>query len=115
MAQDGVTDYELSVDRGSVVRFYLTNVANTRTFNVVFGGATIKVVASDVSKYEREEWVESIVIGPAERYVVEVLFDEPGELAIDNSIQAIDDFMGRFHPHVKKLGTVRVIGHARRG
>ena len=108
MLVNGVTDYELSVDRGSVVRFYLTNVANTRTFNVVFGGATIKVVASDVSKYEREEWVESIVIGPAERYVVEVLFDEPGELAIDNSIQAIDDFMGRFHPHVKKLGTVRV-------
>ena len=108
MLVNGVTDCELSVDRGSVVRFYLTNVANTRTFNVVFGGATIKVVASDVSKYEREEWVESIVIGPAERYVVEVLFDEPGELAIDNSIQAIDDFMGRFHPHVKKLGTVRV-------
>lgn len=108
MLVNGLPDFELEVDRGSVVRFYLTNVANTRTFNVVFGGASIKVVASDVSKYEREQWVESVVIGPAERYVVEVLFDEPGELSIDNSIQAIDDFMGRFHPHVDELGTVRV-------
>ncbi len=108
MLVNGLTDYELPVERGSVVRFYLTNVANTRTFNVVFGGAPVKVVASDVSKYEREEWVESVVIGPAERYIVEVLFDEPGDVPIDNSIQAIDDFMGRFHPHVDNLGTVRV-------
>jgi suppressor of ftsI len=108
MLVNGLTDYQLSVDQGSVVRFYLTNVANTRTFNVVFGGAPIKVVASDVSKYEREEWVESIVIGPAERYIVEVLFDEPGDVSIDNSIQAIDDFMGRFHPHIDVLGSVRV-------
>ena len=64
MLVNGLTDYVLDVERGSVVRFYLTNVANTRTFNVVFGGAPIKVVASDVSKYEREEWVESVVIGP---------------------------------------------------
>jgi FtsP/CotA-like multicopper oxidase with cupredoxin domain len=108
MLANGVTDFELELARGSVVRFYLTNVANTRTFNIVFGGAPIKIVASDVSKYEREEWVESIVIGPAERYIVEVLFDEPGEVSIDNSIQAIDDFMGRFHPHIDRLGTVRV-------
>jgi len=108
MLVNGLTDYELPVERGSVVRFYLTNVANSRTFNVVFGGAPIKVVASDVSKYEREEWVSSVVIGPAERYVVEVLFDEPGDHEIVNSIQAIDDFMGKFEPQVQKLGLVRV-------
>ncbi len=108
MLVNGVTDYELSVERGSVVRFYLTNVANSRTFNVVFGGAPIKVVASDVSKYEHEVSVSSVVIGPAERYIVEVLFDEPGDLEIVNSIQAIDDFMGRFEPQVQKLATIRV-------
>ena len=32
--------------RGEVVRFYLTNVASSRTFNLSFGGAPIKVVAS---------------------------------------------------------------------
>ena len=108
MLVNGVPDYELSVERGEVVRFFLTNVANSRTFNVVFGGAPVKIVGSDVSKYEREERVESVVIGPAERYIVEVLFDEPGDVEIVNSIQAIDDFMGKFHPRVDRLATVHV-------
>ncbi|MBH17706.1 MAG: copper oxidase [Acidobacteria bacterium] len=105
---NGTTDYQLEVDRGEVVRFYITNVANTRTFNMVFGGARVKVVASDVSKFEREEWVESVVIAPAERYVVEVQFDEPGEVELTNSIQAIDDFMGEFYYQLKSLGRVTV-------
>ena len=108
MLVNGVTDYRLDVDRGDVVRFYLTNVANTRTFNVVFGGAPIKIVGSDVSKYEREERVNSVVIAPAERYIVEVLFDEAGEVPVTNSIQAIDEFRGEFYPHTDLLGTVLV-------
>ena len=108
MLVNGTTDYRLGVARGDVVRFYLTNVANTRTFNVVFGGAPIKIVGSDVSKYEREEWVDSVVIAPAERYIVEVKFDEAGDVPITNSIQAIDDFRGEFYPHTDLLGTVVV-------
>jgi len=108
MLVNGTTDYELAVNKGDVVRFYLTNVANSRTFNVVFGGAPIKIIASDVSKYEREERVGSVIIAPAERYVVEVMFDESGTFEITNSIQAVNHFRGEFYPHVDKLGTVTV-------
>ena len=108
MLVNGTTDYRLDVAKGDVVRFYLTNVANTRTFNVVFGPAPIKIVGSDVSKYEREEWVDSVVIAPAERYIVEVKFDEAGDVPVTNSIQAIDDFRGEFYPHTDLLGTVVV-------
>ncbi len=112
MLVNGETDYRLDVARGDVVRFYLTNVANTRTFNVVFGGARIKIVGSDVSKYEREEWVDSVVIAPAERYIVEVKFDEAGEVPMTNSIQAIDDFRGEFYPHTDMLGMIVVANSA---
>ena len=112
MLVNGTTDYRLTVRRGEVVRFYLTNVANTRTFNVTFGGARVKVVASDVSKFEREQWVDSVVIAPAERYVVEARFDDPGEVPIENTIQAINHFRGEFYPHVDHLGTV-VVGDER--
>ena len=108
MLANGRTDYRLSVKRGEVVRFFLTNVANSRTFNVTFGGAPIKVVASDISKFEREVRVGSVPIAPAERYVVEVRFDEPGEVALTNSIQAINHFRGEFYPHVDTLGLVHV-------
>lgn len=108
MLVNGAPGYSLHVQRGEVVRFYLTNVANSRTFNVVFGGAKVKVVASDVSKFEREVWVNSVPIAPAERYVVEVQFEDAGETYITNSIQAINHFRGEFYPHVDTLGTVTV-------
>src|SRR4051812_16118665 len=69
---NGEPRYSLSVKKGEVVRFYLTNVSNTRTFNLSFPGARMKVVAGDVSNFEREAWVESVVIASAERYVVQV-------------------------------------------
>lgn len=108
MLTNGVPDYTIDIQQGEVVRYYLTNVANSRTFNVTFGGAPIKIVASDVSKFEREEWVQSVPIGPAERYVVEVHYADAGTVAITNSIQAINHFRGEFYPHVDTLALVHV-------
>ena len=105
---NGGTDRALEVRRGEVVRFYLTNVANTRTFNVRFDGARVKVVASDVGRYEREQWVESVVIGPAERYIVDVRFPEPGQVSVVNAIQAVNHVRGTFAPQVDTLVRVTV-------
>lgn len=112
MMVNGETDYRLEARRGEVVRFYLTNVANSRTFNVTFGGAKVKVVASDVSRFEREQWVGSVVIAPAERYVVDVRFDHPGEILIANTVQAINHFRGEFYPQVDTLSIVTVSDEA---
>ena len=105
---NGEPDYRLSVKRGEVVRFMLTNVSNTRTYNLVFGGAQMKVVGADVSKFEREEWVESVVIAPAQRYIIEARFGDPGELAITNNVQAINHILGEFYRSVDTLGTITV-------
>ena len=98
----------MEIDRGEVVRFLLTNVANVRTFNLSFGGAPIRLIASDLSHFEREEWVESVVIAPAERYVVEVRFDEPGDFAVENRVRAIDHMYGSFFQEVDTIALVRV-------
>ncbi len=105
---NGRPDYRLRVDQGEVVRFNLTNVANSRTFNLLFDGAPIKLIASDVSRFEREAWVDNIPIAPAERYVAEVKFDKPGAYVFTNTIQAIDHFRGEFYPHVDTLGIITV-------
>ncbi|MDP2498971.1 MAG: multicopper oxidase domain-containing protein [Candidatus Palauibacterales bacterium] len=105
---NGEPRYRLEVDRGEVVRFYLTNVANTRTFNLSFGDLPTKVVASDLSRFEREARSPNVVLAPAERYVVEVRFDEPGTVPILNRVQAIDHVYGNFFTQVDTLGTVRV-------
>ena len=105
---NGETRWSLVAAKGEVVRFYLTNVSNSRTWNVSFAGARMKVVASDVSRFEREEWVESVVLAPAERYVVEVRFDRPGKHALVNAVQAINHYAGEFEAEVDTLGTVTV-------
>ncbi len=110
MLVNGITDYNLDIQAGDVVRFYLTNVANTRTFNVTFDGARIKVIADDVSKLEREQFVSSVIIAPAERYIVDVYFDEARTYTITNSIQAIDHFRGIFVPETHDLGTITATG-----
>ena len=79
MLVNGEPRWRLDARRGEVVRFHLTNAGNVRVFNLSFAGARMKVVAADVGRFEREEWVESVAIAPAERYVVDVRFDRPGE------------------------------------
>ncbi|MEO8334659.1 MAG: multicopper oxidase family protein [bacterium] len=105
---NGEPRYSLNVQRGEVVRFALTNVANARIFNLSFAGARMKVVATDVGKYEREAWVSSVVIGPAERYVVDVEFATPGRVALLNRVQALEHMYGTISPEVDTLGSIEV-------
>ena len=136
---NGEPRYTLAVKDGEVVRFHLTNASNTRTFNISFianewyeshlrgvaeplkeaanGRLPIKVVATDVSKFEREEWAESVVIAPAERYVIEVHFPgkRAGELLsgqesylLVNQVQGINHRQGVFRPEISMLGEIDV-------
>jgi FtsP/CotA-like multicopper oxidase with cupredoxin domain len=80
----GESDLALEAKRGEVIRFYFTNTANTRVFNVTLPGARMKLVGADSGHYEREEFVEEALLAPSERVVVDVLFEEPGELALEH-------------------------------
>jgi FtsP/CotA-like multicopper oxidase with cupredoxin domain len=80
----GETDLSLRAQPGEVVRFYLTNTANTRVFKVVLPGARMKLVGGDSGRVEREELVDHVVLAPSERVVVDVLFDGPGELVLEH-------------------------------
>jgi FtsP/CotA-like multicopper oxidase with cupredoxin domain len=80
----GEPDLALSARLGEVVRFYLTNTANTRVFKVKLPGARMKLVGGDSGRCEHEEFVEDVVLAPSERTVVDVLFDEPGPLTLEH-------------------------------
>jgi FtsP/CotA-like multicopper oxidase with cupredoxin domain len=107
---NGEPQWRASVRRGEIVRFFLTNVSSTRVFNLSFQGAKsrIKIVASDLSRYERETWVDNITIAPAERFIVDVQFAEAGEVALLNRVRAIDHIMARFFDETQTLGIVGV-------
>ena len=105
---NGDPNYELTVRRGEIIRFYLTNASNARQYNLSFPGARMKVVGSDVGRFEREEWVSNVVLAPAERYIVDVEFSRAGRVALVNRVQALDHVLGVFWPEIDTLGVVRV-------
>jgi FtsP/CotA-like multicopper oxidase with cupredoxin domain len=80
----GETDLSLSARLGEVVRFYLTNTANTRVFKVVLPGARMKLVGGDSGRVERERFVDNVVLAPSERVVVDILFDHAGDLTLEH-------------------------------
>jgi FtsP/CotA-like multicopper oxidase with cupredoxin domain len=74
----------LSARAGEVVRLWLTNTANTRVFNVTVPGARLKLVGGDSGRVEHQEFVSEVLLSPSERAVVDVLVDQPGELALEH-------------------------------
>jgi FtsP/CotA-like multicopper oxidase with cupredoxin domain len=84
MLTAGELELSLAAKQGEVVRFYLTNTANTRVFDVALPGARMKLVGGDSGHVEREEFVEDVVLAPSERVVVDVLFEQSGEFQLEH-------------------------------
>jgi len=81
---NGETEFRLTARRNEVVRLYLTNTANTRVFRVGLPGARIKLVGGDSGHVEHERFVEDVVLAPSERVVIDVLFEQIGELTLEH-------------------------------
>ena len=105
---NGEPDYRVEAYAGEVIRLFLTNVSNVRTWNLSIPGARMKLVAGDVSRFEREEWVENVAIAPAERYVVDIQFRSSGKFRLLNRVQALDHQTGAYLPETDTLATFHV-------
>ena len=75
---NGEERLEASVALGEVVRLHLVNTANTRIFNVAIPDARMKLVGGDSGRYQRETFVEEVLLAPSERAIVDVQFDRAG-------------------------------------
>ena len=96
----GEPDLHLEARPGEVVRFYFTNTANTRVFNVSLPGAQIKLVGADAGHYEHETFVEDVLLAPSERVVLDVLFPDAGELELQHQTPE----------HTYRLASITVTG-----
>jgi FtsP/CotA-like multicopper oxidase with cupredoxin domain len=84
MLLNGETDFSFDAAVGEVVRLYLTNTANVRPFNLRIPGAQLKLVGADGGRIEREVFVDSVLLAPSERAVVDVRFEQAGRLPIEH-------------------------------
>ena len=81
---NGQPDLAFDARVGEVVRLYLTATANTRHFNVGMRGARMKLIGGDSGRCEKERFVETVLIAPSERAVVDVLFERPGSAVLEH-------------------------------
>jgi FtsP/CotA-like multicopper oxidase with cupredoxin domain len=102
MLTNGETRFSAEAAVGEVVRLSLVNTANTRVFNVGLPGARMKLVGGDSGRYERETFVEQVMLAPSERAIVDVLFEAPGEVVLEH----------RTPDGAYELGEFRVAGNA---
>src|SRR6184192_1752291 len=84
MLINGETEFSGQAAAGEVVRLYLVNTANTRIFNFAVRGARAKLVCGDSGRYERETFVDAVLLAPSERAVVDLLFDTPGDVRLEH-------------------------------
>src|SRR6266487_240760 len=102
MLINGETEFSGEAAVGEVVRLYLVNTANTRIFNFALRGARMKLVGGDSGRYERETFVDEVMLAPSERAVLDVMFDTPGEARLEH----------RTPDHVYDLGAFSVAGRS---
>ena len=84
MLINGETRFSGQAAAGEVVRLYVVNTANTRIFNFAIRGARAKLVGGDSGRYERETFIDEVLLAPSERAVVDVLFDTPGQVWLEH-------------------------------
>ena len=84
MLINGETRFSGQAAAGEVVRLYVVNTANTRIFNFAIRGARAKLVGGDSGRYERETFIDEVLLAPSERAVVDVLFDTPGRVMLEH-------------------------------
>jgi FtsP/CotA-like multicopper oxidase with cupredoxin domain len=84
MLINGETEFTGQAAVGEVVRLYLVNTANTRIFNFAVRGARAKLTGGDSGRYERETFIDEVLLAPSERAVLDVLFDTPGQVMLEH-------------------------------
>jgi suppressor of ftsI len=105
---NGEADHRIDVRAREVLRLHFTNASNTRTFNLSLGGVRMKAVGSDLGRFEREAWVNNVVLAPAERASIEVMLPDAGDVALVNRVQAIDHVAGAFRQRTDTVSIIRV-------
>lgn len=81
---NGEENYSLSAKTGEVIQLDVINAANARPYNFAIAGAKLKLVGADNGAYEKATWQDSVILGPSERAIVDVMFTKAGTYEIQN-------------------------------
>ncbi|MCI0566391.1 multicopper oxidase family protein [bacterium] len=84
MLINGEDAYNLDAQTGEAIRLYVVNAANARPFNFAIEGLKLKLVGADNGAYERASFIDSVVISPSERAIIDIFIPNAGIYEIQN-------------------------------
>ncbi len=85
--------FTMKAKTGERIRFYVTNTANTRTFQFSIPGQQLRIVGGDIGRVEKEYMTDDFVIAPAERVIFETTFKKPGTYEIQHRGKKIGEIV----------------------
>ena len=97
MFTNGQLEYSLDINKNSIVRFFIVNVANAKPFNFTLQNHELKLIGGDSGKFEKEMFVNSLILSPSERSIVEIFFNETGTFDIINKIPNNNEIIGKIN------------------
>ncbi len=98
-------NFQLKAKTGEKIRFYVTNTANTRTFDISIinpqircikapcGQIPLKIVGGDIGRVEKEYFANNFIIAPAERIIFETAFTKAGTYPIEHRGKKIGEII----------------------
>ncbi len=104
--------YKLNLETGKKVRLFITDVANTRTFDfkIIDKAGNIqklKLVWWDLWRIQKEKIINSQIIAPAQRYIVETVFNKPWTYTIKSKDRKLWEIIVNWKETSVKLWDLR--------
>lgn len=84
MLINGQENYKLTAKTGEVIQLDVINASNARPYKFAIAGLQLKLVGGDNGAYEKASWQDSVILGPSERVIADVMFSKAGIYDIQN-------------------------------
>lgn len=82
---NGEQKIHLQMKQGEIKQISFINTANARPFRISIPGMKMKLIAGDNSVYQKQSFVESLIIAPAERYTVQIYAEKSGTYTLEHT------------------------------
>jgi FtsP/CotA-like multicopper oxidase with cupredoxin domain len=112
MLINGKTNWQTEVKANTVQRFYIANASSARPYRFALNGVKMKVVGSDNGRVGNERFVDALTLSPGERYIVDVVFDKTGAVAIKNNAPSVLTTIGTVNVTKNEVPSASVSSYA---
>ncbi len=107
------SNWSSTTKHGNVVRYWMTNTANSRPFKLKFSNAKMKIVGSDSGLYAKDRLVDDLILAPSERAAVDVFFLNQKTVLLENIGPKKREVLGKIF--VKKNSNLKSLELAKIG